>query len=73
MNEKVRINGIEANALIDMGSTLSHLSKRFSKLLNLESDCSIGLAVKKHLSKGLGRCKAVVHLNGDNYKNVCLQ
>ena len=35
-----------------MGSTLSHLSTRFSKHLNLElkeADCSIGLAVKGHL------------------------
>ena len=42
VNRKVSINGVEANALIDTGSTLSHLSKRFSKLLNIEikeSDC----------------------------------
>ena len=32
VNRKVSINGVEANALIDTGSTLSHLSKRFSKL-----------------------------------------
>ena len=56
-----------------MISTLSHLSKRFSKLLNLELkefDCPIGLAVKGHLLKGLGRCKADVYLNGNKYKNV---
>ena len=73
VNRKVSINGVEANALIDTGSTLSHLSKRFSKLLKLEleeSDCSIGLAVKGHMSKGLGRCKADVHLNGNKYKNM---
>ena len=49
------------------------MSKRFSKILNLElkeSDCSIGLAVKGHMSKGLGRCKADVHLNVNEYKNV---
>ena len=73
VNRKVSINGVEANTLIDTGSTLSHLSKQFSKFLNLElkeSDCSIGLAVKGHMSKGLGRCKADVHLNNNEYKNV---
>ena len=34
VNQKVSIKSIKANALIDMGSTLSHLSIRFSKLLN---------------------------------------
>ena len=56
-----------------MSSTLSYLSKRFSKLLNLEleeSDCSISLVVKGRMSKSLGRCKADVHLNGNKYKNV---
>ena len=75
IKQKVSINSVEANALIDTGSTLSHLSKRFSKLLNLEleqSDCSIGLAVKGHMSKGLGRCKADVHLNDNKYENVSL-
>ena len=33
-------------------------------------DCSIGPAVKGHLSEGLGRFKANVHLNGNKYKNV---
>ena len=73
VNRKVSINDVEANALIDTGSTLSHLSKRFSKFLNLEleeSDCSISLAFKGHISKGLGRCKADVHLNGKEYKKV---
>ena len=76
VNRKVSINGVKANALIDTGSTLSHLSKRFSKILNLEleeSDCSIGLAVKGHLSKGLGRCKADVRLNGNEIKMCLLQ
>ena len=70
VNQKV---SIEADALIDTGSTLSHFDKWFSKLLNLElkePDCSIGLVIKEHLSKGLGRCKADVHLNGNKYKNM---
>ena len=49
------------------------MGKRFSNILNLEleeSDCSIGLTVKGHLSKSLGRCKADVHLNGNEYKNI---
>ena len=73
VNRKVSLNVGETNALINTGSTLSHLSKQFSKILNLEleeSDCSIGLAVKGHISKSLGRCKADVHLNGNEYKNV---
>ena len=76
VNRKVSINDVEANALIDTGTTLSHLNKQFSKLLNLklkESDCSIGLAVKGHMSKGLGRYKADIHLNGNKYKMCLLQ
>ena len=41
-------------------------------LKHRQLDCSIGLAVKGHMSKGLGRYKADVHLNGNKYKNVFL-
>ena len=62
-----------ANALIDTGSTLSHLSSEFSKRLNIElenCDCSVGLAVKSYSSKGLGKCTAEVKLNGQIYNQV---
>ena len=32
----VQINGVAANALVDTGSTLSHLSERFVKVLDLK-------------------------------------
>ena len=49
VNVEVYINSKNANALIDTGSTLSHLSSEFSKRLNIDlenCDCSVGLAVK---------------------------
>ena len=40
VNIKVLINGVEANALLDTGSSLSHLSYEFSKMLKLNLDKS---------------------------------
>ena len=73
VNVPVFVNGSQANALFDTGSTLSHLSKDFSKLLKLDleaSDCCVGLAVKGCSSKGLGKCCVSVELNGQTYDNV---
>jgi len=36
LNIPVQINGVAANALVDTGSTLSHLSERFVKVLDLK-------------------------------------
>ena len=57
------INGIKANALLDTGSTLSHVSSDLSNRLRLEledSDCYVGLAVKGCSSKCVGKCQANV-------------
>ena len=73
VNVEVSVNRKNANALIDTGSTLSHLSSEFSKRLNIElenCDCSVGLAVKNYSSKGLGKCAAEVKLNGQIYNQV---
>ena len=73
VNIPVLINGIKANALLDTGSTLSHVSGDLSNRLRLEledSDCYVGLAVKGCSSKCVGKCQANVDLNGQNYKNV---
>ena len=73
VNVEVFVNGKNANAVIDTGSTLSHFSSEFSKRLNIDlenCDCSIGLAVKSYSSKGLGKCAAAVKLNGQIYNQV---
>ena len=44
VNVPMYVNGVKANALIDTGSTLSHLSREFYKRLKVDlqnSDCSI--------------------------------
>ena len=48
VNIAVLLNGVSSNALLDTGSSLSHLSYKFSKMLKLDSDksrCSVGLAI----------------------------
>jgi len=65
VNVSVAINGVKANALVYTGSTMSHMSNEFSKLLELElldSDCCVGLAVKGCTSKSLGSCVADIEL-----------
>ena len=57
VNVSVKVNGVFANALIDAGSTLSHISDCFSERLNLvlqNSNLSIGLAIKGCTSSSLG-------------------
>ena len=73
VNVPMYVNGVKANALIDTGSTLSHLSREFYKRLKVDlqnSDCSIGLAVKGCTSPSLGKSTAEVELNGFTYENV---
>ena len=73
VNIEVLINGVEANALLDTGSSLSHLSYAFCKKLKLdldESRCSVGLAINGYTSKGVGKCVANVKLNKQNYEQV---
>ena len=73
VNVSVFVNGSQANALFDPGSTLSHLSEDFSELLELDleaSDCCVGLAVKGCSSKDLVKCCANVELNGQTYDDV---
>ena len=73
VNIEVLINGLEANALLDTGSSLSHLSYAFCKKLKLDLDksrCSVGLAINGYTSKGVGKCVANVKLNKQNYDQV---
>ena len=70
VNIEVLINGVETNALLDTGSSLNHLSYAFCKMLKLDLDksrCSVGLAINKYTSKGIGKCVANVKLNKQNY------
>ena len=71
VNVEVLINGVEANALLDTGSSLSHLSYAFCKKLKLdldESRCSVGLAINGYTSKGVGKCVANVKLTMNRYR-----
>ena len=73
VNISIKINGVHANALIDTGSTLSHLSDSFRKCLKLKlqnSNQSIGLAVKGCSSSSVGTCKVKVELKGESYHKV---
>ena len=58
------LNGIKANAFLDTGSTLSHVSGDLSNRLRLELedyDCYVSLAVKGCSSKCVGKCQANVN------------
>ena len=73
VNISIKINGVHANALIDTGSTLSHLSDSFRKRLKLKlqnSNQSISLAVKDCYSSSVGTCKVKVELKGERYDKV---
>ena len=74
VNISIKINGVQhANALIDTGSTLSHLSDSFRKRLKLKlqnSNQSIGFAVKGCSSSSVGTCKVKVELKGESYDEV---
>jgi len=67
------VNGVEANALVDNGITLSHVSDRLVKRLKLtleRSDHCVGLAAKGLNSQSLGTCEITVNLCGQVYGNV---
>ena len=69
----VTINGRSANALIDTGSMLTHISKNLSKLLKLElteSSHKFTLTTSDSYSKSLGMCQVNLKLLGQEYKNV---
>ena len=73
VNVEVIVNGVKANALIDTGSTLSHLSSELSKRLKLEladSHHFVGLAIKGCTSKSLGKCLVDIELKGRCYHKV---
>ena len=69
LNIPVQINGVATNALVDTGSTLSHLSERFVKIdLKLKKSSHIvGLAVKGLTSESLGMTTISVKFNGTVY------
>ena len=73
VNVPVTINGRSANALVDTGSTLTHISENLSKLLKLkltESSHKFTLATSDSYSKSLGMCQVNLKLLGQEYKNV---
>ena len=58
---------------MDTDSTLSHISEKLSRHLDLRLEgtiCNVRLAVRGCLSKSLGLCKANIEVNGDAYSNV---
>jgi len=69
LNIPVQINGVAAaaNALVDTGSTLSHLSESFVKVLDLKLQKS---AHKGLTSERLGMTTISVKFNGTVYENV---
>ena len=73
VNVPIMINGVSANALIDTGSTLSHMSKDFCKRLHVTfkgTSQRVGLAVTNCVSSCLGTCKVEIQLDGQNYTQV---
>ena len=73
VNIEVLINSVEANALLDTGSSLNHLSYALCKMLKLDLDksrCSVSLAINGYTLKGVGKCVAIVKLNNQNYDQV---
>ena len=75
VNVVIKVNGVSAKALIDTGSTLSHISDSFHERLNSqlqESKQFIGLAVKGCASPSLGMCKTCIELNDKKYEEVTL-
>ena len=73
VNVPVTTNGRTANALIDTGSTLTHISENLSKLLKLElseSSQKITLATSDSYSKSLEMCQVSLKLLGQQYKSV---
>ena len=72
-NIPITIDRIPVNALVNIGSTLSHISEKLSRHLNLRLEGTIynvGLAVWGCSSKSLGLCKANIEVKGDAYSNV---
>ena len=64
---------MHANALIDTGSTLSHLNDSFRKHLKLKlqnSNQSIGLAVKGYSSSSVRTCNVKVELKDKSYDKL---
>ena len=72
VNVPVTISGRTANALIDTGSTLTHISENLSKLLKselTESSQKFTLATSDSYSKSLGMCQVNLKLLGQEYKS----
>ena len=75
VNVQVIINGRTANALIDTGSTLTYISKNFSKLLKLDltkSSPKITLTTSNFYLKSLGTCHINLELLVKNTKAFLL-
>ena len=73
VNMSITINGRTANALINTGSMLTHISKNLSKLLKLdlmESSQKITLTTSDSYSTSLGTCQVNLELLGQEYKSV---
>ena len=71
----ILIDGVKANALIDTGSSLNHIDKRFAKrnkfTIYTESN-QIGLAVNGKFSQSEGFCLSTICLENRNYAETKL-
>ena len=70
VNVKISVNGVDANALIDTGSTLSHINKSFAlkHKFNVRGERNgIGLAVTENCSQSDGCCLSTICLQNRNY------
>ena len=75
MNIPISVNGISVFAVVDTGSTLSHISDNLTRKLGLQlqkaaNNYCVGLAVKGNSSPSLGSCKCNIEVNGSTYKDV---
>ena len=68
----IKIDGVPVNTFVDTGFTLSHISKKLNRHLDLKLEgttWNVGLAVLGCFCKSLGLCKANVEVNGDACSN----
>ena len=73
VNIPVKVDGHLVNALVDTGSTISHMSEEVAKRLRLrlsKDDCRVGLAVNGFTFSSIGKCQASVELSEHKHHNV---
>ena len=75
VNVQITVNGVQANALINTGSTLSHINRTFALQHNL-TQCNerneIGLAVTGNCSQSDGFCLVIICMQNRSYSDMKL-